>query len=93
MRLFAKIMVIAMLPIAAAFAEAFQTAVIDLQKIQCYGCINTVQKALEKVPGVERTKMDLDNKTATVKFDPSKTNADALVQATAKAGFPATVRR
>jgi copper chaperone CopZ len=43
--------------------------------------------------GVEDMKMDIEKKTATVKFDPTKTNTEALAQATAKAGFPATIRK
>lgn len=93
MHLLAKLVVIALVPIASAFAGESQTAVMDLQNIQCYGCLNTVKKALQKVPGVEATKMDLEKKTATVKFDPAKTNTEALVQAMAKAGFPSTVRK
>lgn len=93
MRLLAKLVFIVLLPVASAFAGASQVAVMDLQNIQCYGCLNTVKKALQKVPGVEDTKLDLDDKTATVKFDPTKTNTDALIQATAKAGFPSTIRK
>ena len=93
MHLPAKLMVIALFPIAFAFAGESQTVVMDLQNIQCYGCMNTVNTALLKVPGVQVAKMDLEKKTATVKFDPTKTNTEALVQATAKAGFPSTIRK
>jgi hypothetical protein len=41
------------------------------------------------VPGVAEAKIDYDHKTATVKFDPEKASAAALVKAT-EAGFPAT---
>lgn len=93
MRLFSKLLVFALLPIATAFADTFQIAVIDLKNIQCYACMHTVKKALEKVPGVNNTQLDLDKKTATVKFDPAKTNAELLIQATAKAGFPSSLRK
>lgn len=81
------------LSMSYAFAGASQVAVMDLQNIQCYGCMLTVQKALQTVRGVEDTKLDLDRKTATVKFDPAKTNTEALVKATKDAGFPATIRK
>ncbi len=81
------------LSMSYAFASASQIAVMDLQNIQCYGCMLTVKKALQNVPGVEDTKLDLDQKTATVKFDPAKTNTETLVKATKNAGFPATVRK
>jgi mercuric ion binding protein len=93
MNMLAKFLVTAVLSITYAFAGGMQTAVMELQQIQCYGCMLTVQKALQKVPGVEETKLDLEQKTATVKYDPAKTNTEALTKATAEAGFPSTVRK
>jgi mercuric ion binding protein len=93
MYFFTKLVVLALLPSALAFADESQIAVMDLHNIQCYGCLNTVKKALQQVPGVEDTKLDLEKKTVTVKFDRAKTNTEALVRATAKAGFPSTVRK
>jgi len=84
---------LALLPVASALASEWRTAVLDLQNIQCYACLNTVKKALQNAPGVEDVKLDIEKKTATVKFNPVKTTTEALVQATAKAGFPSTVRR
>jgi periplasmic mercuric ion binding protein len=59
----------------------------------CELCPITVRKALEKVPGVSDAKIDLGNKTATVKFDPDKANVAALVNATTNAGFPSTAHQ
>lgn len=67
-----------------------QTVVLDVQNMTCDLCPITVKKALEKVPGVEATKIDLAKKTATVKFDPERANVAALVKATTNAGFPST---
>jgi mercuric ion binding protein len=53
----------------------------------------TVKKALEKVPGVTEAKVDLDKRTATVKFDADKADTAALVKATTEAGFPSTPRK
>jgi mercuric ion binding protein len=93
MKLLAKFCITALLSLSYAFAGEVQTAVMELQKIQCYGCMLTVQKALQKVPGVKETKLDLEQKTATVKYDSSQTNTEALAKATANAGFPSTVRK
>jgi mercuric ion binding protein len=93
MNVLAKSCIAALLSLSMAFAASWQTVVVDLQNIQCYGCLLTVKRALEKVSGVEETKMDLEHKTATVKFDPSKTNPDELIKATEEAGFPSTVRK
>ncbi len=67
-----------------------QTVVLDVQNMTCELCPITVKKALDKVPGVAATRIDLATKTATVKFDPDRTNVAALVKATTNAGYPST---
>lgn len=76
-----------------AFAAASQTAVLDVQNMTCSLCPITVKKALEAVPGVTDAKVDLSQKTATVKFDPDRAGIATLVKATTNAGFPATVHK
>ncbi len=76
-----------------AFAAASQTAVLDVQNMTCSMCPITVKKALEAVPGVTDAKVDLSQKTATVRFDPDKVGIATLVKATTNAGFPATVHK
>lgn len=88
-----KLAVTLLFPLSFAFATTPEVAVMDLQNIHCIACLKTVEKALQKVPGVEDTKLDLDSRTATVKYDPAKTNTDALAKATAAAGFPSTARK
>ena len=78
---------------AVAFAAASQTVVLDVQNMTCALCPITVKKSLEQVPGVASTEVDVDHKTATVKFDPDKTAPATLVKATTNAGFPSTVRK
>jgi mercuric ion binding protein len=73
---------------AAALAGNPQTVVLDVQKMTCSLCSVTVQKALQKVPGVADTKIDYDKKTATVKFDPERVTTAVLMKATTEAGFP-----
>jgi mercuric ion binding protein len=76
-------------PLTVLAAEP-QTVVLDVQNMTCEPCPITVKKALDKVPGVAATKIDLAKKTATVKFDPERANVAALVQATTNAGYPST---
>jgi mercuric ion binding protein len=73
---------------ATTFAAAPQTAVLDVQNMTCSMCSITIQKALEKVPGVLDAKVDYDHKTAVVKYDPAKADSSALIKATTNAGFP-----
>jgi mercuric ion binding protein len=74
-------------------AGSLETVTLDVKHMTCSVCPLTVRKALEKVPGVVEAKADFDQKTATVRFDPDKANADALAKATADAGYPSTVHR
>ncbi len=83
---------IALLPLATLAGEP-QTAVLDIQNMTCGLCPITVKKSLQKVPGVADVKVDFDKRTATVKFDPGKASAAALVKATTDAGFPSTPRK
>jgi mercuric ion binding protein len=76
----------------AALAASPQTVTLAVQNMTCAVCPITVRKALEKVTGVASVKVDLDTKTATVTFDPDKADATALINATAKAGYPASVK-
>ena len=69
------------------------TAILDIPGMTCKFCPITIRKALEKVPGVVEVKAEFKTKTATVTFDPSKTNIEALIKATANAGYPSTLKK
>jgi mercuric ion binding protein len=71
-----------------AFAAPPQTATLAVENMTCGACPIVVKKALERMPGVSSTSVDFDKKTATVTFDPDKTNSARLTQATTEAGFP-----
>lgn len=73
-----------------ALANNPQTVVLDVRNMTCSLCSITIQKALQKVPGVTDARIDYSKKIATVKFDRDKTNAAALVKATTDAGFPSS---
>ena len=83
------IAVVLALPLAAQ-AGTPKIVVLDVRNLTCSLCSITVEKALHKVAGVVKTKIDSDKKTATVTFDPDKTGPAALVKATTDAGFPST---
>jgi len=75
-----------------ALAAEPQTVILDVQNMTCELCPITVKKALDKVPGVAASKIDFAKKTATVKFNPDRTNVAALVEATTNAGYPSRLR-
>jgi periplasmic mercuric ion binding protein len=71
-----------------AFAASPRTVTLAVENMTWGTCPIVVRKALERVPGVSSTKIDFDNKTATVTFDPDKATSARLTQATTEAGFP-----
>ncbi|HSK20659.1 MAG TPA: heavy metal translocating P-type ATPase [Longimicrobiales bacterium] len=62
---------------------------IPVSGMTCASCITRVQRALEEQPGVETAAVNLMLKNATVEFDASQTNADALVEAIRATGYDA----
>ena len=76
-------------------ATAAQSKVIqlDVPGMTCKFCPITITKALNKVPGVIKAVSDYDTKSATVTFDPTKTDIKTLTKATSNAGYPSTVKK
>jgi mercuric ion binding protein len=70
---------------------ATRTVTLSVPGMNCAACPITVKKALGNVPGVSRTEVNLDRREATVTFDDSRTNLEALTRATQDAGYPSTV--
>lgn len=92
-RIFLAIMLFILVPLNALSAEGnTKTVVLDVPGMSCPVCPITVRKALEKEPGVIKAKADFNTKTATVTFDPDKTSAKKLSEATTNAGYPSTVK-
>lgn len=83
---------LAALPLAALAGKA-KTVTLDVQNMTCGTCPITVKKSLEKVAGVSMVKVDYDTKTATVTYDPDKSQPQALTTATKNAGYPSTLRK
>lgn len=68
-----------------------ESVVFDMQNMTCAMCGITIKKSLQNVDGVQSVNVDDDNKTASVTFDPAKTNHESLIKATTDAGYPGTV--
>ena len=79
--------------VAAAQAQSTKTAVLYADKIYCDACAAVITKALRNVDGVSKVSVDVEHKEVNVQFDPSKANVNDLTAATAKKGFPSTVRK
>jgi mercuric ion binding protein len=84
--------VVALVGIVAAAHAAFaaeRTVTFAVDKMTCASCPYIVKKSMAAVPGVSSAAVSFETKTAIVTFDDTKTNADAIGAASAKAGFPA----
>jgi mercuric ion binding protein len=74
-------------------AQESKTATLHADKIYCDACAAVITKSLRNVPGVSKVTVDVEHKDVVVQFDSTKTNVEALTAATAKRGFPSTVRK
>jgi mercuric ion binding protein len=70
-----------------AFA-AEQTVKLAVGNMYCASCPHIIQKSLSAVPGVSKAEVSNKDKSAVVTFDDQKTNAQALIDAVTKAGYP-----
>ena len=78
-------------------AESVQTPVappedaaelqLDIAGMTCASCVLHVEKALQKVPGVNRADVNLTLEKARVRFDPAQVDTDDLVRAVSHAGY------
>jgi copper chaperone len=64
-----------------------QTEVIKVDGMTCMGCVNSVKNVLEKIPGVSKADVSLEQKQVTVEYDASKTHTDQFKDAIEGAGF------
>ncbi|MDX8398850.1 MAG: cation transporter [Gallionellaceae bacterium] len=68
--------------------ESAQQLSLAVSNMTCSSCGPTVRRALQQVSGVYKATVDLQAHSATVFFDPDKTNVSVLTQATTNAGYP-----
>ena len=67
-----------------------QTEVIKIEGMTCTGCVNSVKNVLEKIPGVDRVEVSLEQKQATIHYDAATGNTDQFRNAIRGAGFEVT---
>lgn len=86
-----KILLAALITLTTPAWAASETVTLSVPGMDCPVCPITVKKALVKVPGVSRAEVDFDKRQATVTFDSTKANVEALTRATKDAGYPSTL--
>ena len=58
-----------------------------VQGMTCASCVSHVEKALNKVPGVESAKVNLATESATVQYDPTQASVDTFAKAVQEEGY------
>lgn len=91
MKMLRAAILLAVLASPTAFAET-KTVTLSVPGMNCDLCPLTIKKAISRVPGVASVEASYEKKQAVVTFDDSKTSVEALMNATANAGYPSTVR-
>jgi copper chaperone len=64
-----------------------QTEVIEVEGMNCMGCVNKVRTELENVAGVKRADVSLEQKQVTIQYDESGAALEQFRQAIRTAGF------
>lgn len=62
-------------------------ATIDVKGMTCGGCVNSVTKALQAVPGVKAADVSLEKQQAVVTFEDGKASVADLKRAVEDAGY------
>ena len=75
---------------ANALTGVFSQALFAVEGMTCAGCAVSVQATLEQNPGVTSAEVNLDDKTARVKYDASRVSIGQLITAIRDLGFTAT---
>ncbi len=68
-----------------------QKTVIPVSGMHCANCSLTIEKAVQKVTGVQNVGVNFASEKATVEFDSSVTNIDQIAQAINETGYKAII--
>jgi copper chaperone len=60
--------------------------------MSCGGCVQSVTKAIARLPGVRNVDVSLEKKAATVEYDDATVEPAAIIAAIESAGFEAAAR-
>ncbi|RTZ89547.1 MAG: cation-transporting ATPase PacS, partial [SAR324 cluster bacterium] len=69
--------------------QAIQIINLDIQGMTCAGCVNSVEKALGNVDGVDLAEVNFALNRAAVHYNPEIANPSVLESAVEEAGFEA----
>ena len=64
-----------------------KTVQLNIEGMTCNGCVSSVTNVLQKISGVSSAEVSLEQKRATVVFDPAQCNPGQFKTAVEDAGF------
>jgi copper ion binding protein len=64
-----------------------ETTTIKVSGMTCQGCVRSVTRVLQALPGVEKVDVSLERGEALLRFDPARAGAPAFRKAIEDAGF------
>lgn len=64
-----------------------QTIVLNVQGMTCSGCVNSIRKVLEPIPGVRSVEVSLDKGVARIEYDETKAGIEQFKSAIEEAGY------
>ena len=70
-------------------SNGISVATIQLPTLKCKTCVRTIKDALASVDGIESADVNLDSKSATVKFIPAKMDIGKIELTISQAGYDA----
>lgn len=59
----------------------------SVKNMKCMGCVSTVTKALEEIPGIESVEVHLESALATIEGDVAQS---VVLETLGEAGYPGT---
>ena len=83
---------LATLLISTSAMAAPRSVTLAVPGMNCAACPITVKTALKRVSGVQNVEVSYERREAVVNFGYSKVATPLLMQATADAGYPSTVK-
>jgi copper chaperone len=69
-----------------------EKVILDIAGMRCGACAAGIELMLGKKKGIKNAKVSLDERTATVEYDPAMTTAPDIAKAVNNFGYIATLR-
>lgn len=78
---------------ASATLAAERTVTFAVNNMTCASCPYIVKTSMAAVSGVTKVAVSFEAKSATVTFDDTRTNPDAIANASTNVGYPASLEQ